>query len=465
MELSKFAKVSLLYTGTKYVVTGVNALRGFFIAFYLGPELLGTYGLVLIVLEYLNYANLGVFYSLNKEVAIKLGQDVNRDFINKNMNTALTFQFINSLFIAVVTFIFYLYIDSVLTPFIPFIIILGCLYALKTFLIIYFRLFEIYEKIIKMELFSSLLILFFVILLNKNLGVQEIFAISIFVNLLFIIPYLYEIKSFKFFIDFSILKNLIWTGIPLLFFNLFVLLITSIDRVVIGSRSTYNLEVMGYYHFGYLLAFGVFTAFNTLAFLALPKILKQQHNSIDTELLINQSKIIEIFVILISSIAIILVPLVIKNFLPDYLISIKVMQLLLLGYILNAYAFIPANYLIANGYNSILIGILLISVSIGYVLNINALDFGLGIYGVALATVATFTIYSLGIFYFYLRKHKNKITINIFKLFWKLGVFILLSSYLLWENINPSYLIFLIVLLYFFQVKNIFKKSLNLNNL
>lgn len=465
MALSRFVKISLLYTGTKYIVTGINAFRSFFIAFYLGPELLGTYGLALIVLEYLNYANLGVFYSANKEAAIKLGQSDNTDFINKNLNTALSFQFLNSLFVAIIMFIFYFYVDSVLTPFIPFIIILGCLFALKTFLIIYFRLFEIYEKIIKMELFSSLLILFFIIIFNKNLGVQGIFAISIFVNLLFIIPYLYQIKSLRFFIDFSILKNLIWTGIPLLFFNLFVLLITSIDRVVVGSRSTYNLEVMGYYHFGYLLAFGVFTAFNTIAFLALPKILKQQYNSKDTELLINQSKLIEIFVILISSIAIMLVPWVIKNFLPDYLISIKVMQLLLLGYILNAYAFIPANYLIANGYNSKLIGLLLASVSIGYVLNINALDFGLGIYGVALATVATFNIYSLGIFYFYLREHKNKIIINMFKLFWKLGVFILLSAYLIWENINPLYLILLITLLYSFQIKNIFKKSSNLNNL
>ena len=48
-------------------------------------------------------------------------------------------------------------------------------------------------------------------------------------------------------------------------------MITTIDRIMINQLVSSNREALGIYHLGYLLSFGVMTAFNSVIFLLVAK--------------------------------------------------------------------------------------------------------------------------------------------------------------------------------------------------
>ena len=98
---------------------------------------------------------------------------------------------------------------------------------------------------------------------------------TVIANGVVVIGALFLVASFKLRFKYSLLKFLILAGIPMLLFNLFVQLLTSVDRLMLSNLVT--RESLGHYHFGYLLSIGIFAAFNSIAFLFIPKWLKKFH--------------------------------------------------------------------------------------------------------------------------------------------------------------------------------------------
>ena len=126
-------------------------------------------------------------------------------------------------------------------------------------------------------------------------------------------------------------------------------MITTIDRIMINQLVSSNRATLGIYHLGYLLSFGVMTAFNSVIFLLVPKILKQFYSSEKiSSLMINQTRLTEFILVTIVVISINIISPFIEFFLEDYKMSILVMQLLLLAYFMKGLAFLPESYLIAN---------------------------------------------------------------------------------------------------------------------
>ena len=103
-----FIKVSLSYISTKYVVLVLNFLRRLIIASALGPSTFGEYAFIVIIMEYMNYSNLGIFHAMNKEVAINLDKQGKGNYIDRIINNTISFQSLNSLFIGVLLLIPYL---------------------------------------------------------------------------------------------------------------------------------------------------------------------------------------------------------------------------------------------------------------------------------------------------------------------------------------------------------------------
>ena len=98
-------------------------------------------------------------------------------------------------------------------------------------------------------------------------GLEAIFLISIIGNFIVLIPYIKNI-SFKFILELKIVRVLIYIGLPLLLFNLLSLMITTIDSDWINQLVSASKEALGIYHLGYLLSFGVMTAFNSHFFIS-----------------------------------------------------------------------------------------------------------------------------------------------------------------------------------------------------
>jgi hypothetical protein len=187
---------------------------------------------------------------------------------------------------------------------------------------------------------------------------------------------------------------------------------------MISQLVSSNKATLGIFHFGYLLSFGVMTAFNSVIFLLVPKVLRQfNSHSRDVNLMLVQTKLVENTVMFIAVISIIILPIFIREFMPQYFQSILVMQFLLLAYSINGLAFLPGTHLIANDWQLKLIPSFLLALTSACILNFLSIVLGYGIYGVAIATIFTFCIYTFGLFFVYLRLMKEPVFRGLFRIF------------------------------------------------
>lgn len=475
MDLFNFFKASLFYVLTKYIVIILNFLRSIIIAASLGPNTLGEYAILVIILEYFYYTNLGIFFSMTKEVSINLDREDKYEYIKKIINNTVSFQSINSIFIVILFIVFfgfeylgYFQIEIFNTKYLFYILILGVIYQAKSFIFSYLRLYERINEIVKIEFFSSLFVFFGIYFFVDIFGLEAIFLVSIIGNFIVLIPYIKKIASFKFILELKIVRVLIYIGLPLLLFNLLSLMITTIDRIMINQLVSASKEALGIYHLGYLLSFGVMTAFNSVIFLLVPKMLKQFYSSKDIySLMFNQTKFTEFILVSILILAIISISPFIEFFLTEYSRSILVMQLLLYAYFLKGLAFLPESYLIANNKQLNTLAIFFLSLLNALILNYLSIILGYGIYGVAIATIGTFYIYTAGIFCLYFYFEKISIYKGISRVLVRPTIFIFLSSFLLYEN-KISWLVIIYLIMYlrdfwFYLEKflNLFKEFLN----
>ncbi len=73
----------------------------------MGPELLGVLGNLLLILNYLSYANLGILYSMNREYVLYKDKDEIK--ARQVVYTSFTSLFILSIFLYYVVFIKIIY--------------------------------------------------------------------------------------------------------------------------------------------------------------------------------------------------------------------------------------------------------------------------------------------------------------------------------------------------------------------
>ena len=475
MNLKDILGVSFIFTAVKYVTLVLNFLRSILIASVLGPETLGQYALIILILEYLNYSNLGVFFSMNREVSISLDKDHKKKYIQEVINNSVSFALLISLIMAIAIFCLNLttelYLPKIVLDYLPHIIVIMVLFQLKTFFLTYFRLFDKYLHINLLEIFSTTIVLTLIYSSIYEYGIDGILMSTIFGNFIVMIFMLTVFKEFKFSINLQTLRPLVIAGIPMLFFNLLVTLMIGIDRIAIASVMSTSTNALGIYHFGYLFSMGIFTAFNAIAFLFIPKFFKQYYSedkiSDDVEMIINQTSLTEIIVIFLSIVGIFSVPVFVTFFLPEYVASIKVTQLLLFTYIINATAFFASTHLLANNHQLKIMPLIVGIVIASYLLNLYVLEIGLGLYGVALASSLAFGIYAFGVFWLYLGTEGKPLMSNIVKVYWRLAVFFIFSILIIWENLSIYWLLVFYILIYGMKIRYFWNKyyKLLLNNL
>lgn len=476
MDFLNFFKASFFFVITKYIVIVLNFLRSIIIASSLGPNSLGEYAILVIILEYFYYTNLGIFFSMTKEVSINLDQEDKQKYIKKIINNTVSFQSINSIFVlalfaAFLGFEYYGFFQIQIfnTKYLIYILILGVIYQAKSFIFSYLRLYERINEMVKIEFFSSFFVFLGIYFLVDDFGLDAIFIISIIGNLAVLVPYIKKMSNFKFVLELKIVRVLIYVGLPLLLFNLLSLMITTIDRIMINQLVSANREALGIYHLGYLLSFGVMTAFNSVIFLLVPKMLKQFYSSKEVySLMFNQTKLTEFVLASLLIIAIITISPFIETFLEEYERSILVMQLLLFAYFMKGLAFLPESYLIANNKQMNTLVIFLLSLLNALILNYFSIFLGYGIYGVAIATIGTFYIYTLGIFFLYFYFEKIKIYKDGLRVFLRPSLFTIFCAILLYEGkdtfwLIPFYFLFYLkdFLIYLKKIINLYQDFLN----
>ncbi len=411
-------KDTLIYTMIKYFALAMGFGRELINAHGLGPELLGILGNLLLVLSYLLYFNLGIVYSMTKECSIIDDSDEKskRAIINS------TFSFLCILcgiFVALAVASFVLIRNNNSGIYIGLIFIIGALDQFRTFFVNYYRIQDDLKQINKIEIVYQCSYTIGILFLIK----YKIYGVLIGFIIGGIATWIVSFKrkeNFKFELKSKMLYKLVKLGIPLLVYNL------------------------GYY------------------------ILNLNNNS-DTDniknYIIKFNKYIEVlgaFLIVVGSIAIVPFTNIIMT---KYVQSIGIYRILSMSVIANQLAYFISVFILSNNHQIILVKLQGVCIVLAFIFNYIFLKIGLGLEGIALATLITNIIYSVGQHVIFSKMLYSKVKIkDITKVYGKFISFIIIILIINKSIVNfgiyTLIIVGLFIIFYFKNIKDFLKSNI-----
>ncbi len=460
-------KDTLIYTMIKYFALAMGFGRELVNAHGLGPELLGILGNLLLVLSYLLYFNLGIVYSMTKECSIIDDSDEKskRAIINS------TFSFLCILcgiFVALAVASFVLIRNNNSGIYIGLIFIIGALDQFRTFFVNYYRIQDDLKQINKIEIVyqcsSTIGILF--LIKYKIYGVLIGFIIGGIAT--WIVSFKRK-ENFKFELKSKMLYKLVRLGLPLLVYNLGYYIFSTVDRAMI-IKFLSNID-LGYYTFANQIAKATLLFISSVMFIYYPKALNilNLNNNSDTDSIKNYiikfNKYIEVlgaFLIVVGSIAIVPFTNIIMT---KYVHSIGVYRILSMSVIANQLAYFISVFILSNNHQIILVKLQGVCIVLAFIFNYIFLKIGLGLEGIALATLITNIIYSVGQHVIFSKMLYNKVKIkDIIKVYGKFISFIIIILIINKSIVNfgiyTLIIVGLFIIFYFKNIKDFLKSNI-----
>ena len=464
--MKELLSIGVNYIIIRHAVLLLSFVKTILIAYFLGPENLGIYALIILIVEYLNYINLGVFDSMNRDVALYLREIKNRDRIKDTISNALGFSALS----IIVLFIFFsaysiLLPDTIfqidLSKYLPVIFCLVLIYQLKQFIVRYLRLYEKYVLLGLLEFLTQLINLVCVILFVEEYQIDAVLYSILGSNIFLVFFGFLYTKNISIRFSLRRIYRLIITGSPILLYAIFLFLFLSIDRAMIGFFYS-DIKAMGAYQLALSLASGLFTIFKAASFLFQPKLIRYLNEDINPQdsglsSVKTQTFYLEMILVILSSIGIILTPIAIGNFLSEFSLSIILTQFLIIAFAIYSISFLAMTYLSSNHLEMKTILPLVFALILSIVLNYTLVYLGYGLYGIAFSKILTFGIYGIFIFRLYLNNLGEPWMKNIVIIFGRLMIFMSLLCFLIYEKYQLYNILILFGVFYSFSLVRISK--------
>jgi O-antigen/teichoic acid export membrane protein len=199
-------------------------------------------------------------------------------------------------------------------------------------------------------------------------------------------------------LNWNIIRENFFVGLPILIVGFIDMLFLSIDRWVIAIKL--GEAPLGYYALGVMAANLLVSltgpAVNVLYPHTLERLAVAKNLSDMKQHLIIPIRILGTIILIIQGAAIIVIPLLIQLFLPKYLQSIPILQVLLCGAFFWAIASVSGTFLIAINKQNCLIAVQVVAALTSIVIDVLLLEADYGIMGVAIGTALGYCIYGLG---------------------------------------------------------------------
>ncbi|MHC1681698.1 MAG: lipopolysaccharide biosynthesis protein [Clostridiaceae bacterium] len=384
------------YSLIKYVALAFGFLKGIVMARYLGPELFGVLGNLLLILNYTLYANFGIFNSMNRNYVLYKDKDENKanDVIKTSFTATL---FISITFLAIGIGSTFIYKGS-LGAYLLLVFIVAITEQYRQFFTNYFRLVDNYRAINNIELINNVLSLGLIVLIIAKFQIYGVLY-GMLLSGIFLVGYgiyNYKLRGFK--IDYPILKSLIIIGVPLLIYNLGYYIMQTIDRLVIIKYLQY--DDLGYYTFASQIVSATLVFVNSILFLYYPKAIKQfniSENKIEEvkKRIISYTKAIEIFCVGLILGGYLVIEPFISIVVPKYQSSVFLFRILILGVVINVLSYFANVYIVSNNKQFYLVKLQVFAIIINFVFDFLMIKLGYELKGIVIANFATNMIYSI----------------------------------------------------------------------
>lgn len=337
-----FSSKVLIFIMSRYIGYFLLFINALLIARYLGVYFFGIYSFIFLIIQYLNYTNLGIPYSLNYYLSV----ETNTDKKNKAIQDTLAFNFLISFIVALffiilyvfdIKFIFKFNINSFYIP----IALIAIIQLFNQVYITICRTFAITKPII----FNQLVIPFlqlpgFLLYRNEEL-LNYILIVSFLGNFLSLAYFHFSYPiSFKFKILVHDYNVLIFHGLNLLLYNVSYNFILTLGTTLVGIY--FSIEELAQYSFAATMSAACLMILGSVAYLFYSKILNKlttiKGKSGIAKFVNNLSRVYfesSLFIILLISN---FTP-VLYYLLPEYQPSKLIFKLLLISYLIMTCSF------------------------------------------------------------------------------------------------------------------------------
>jgi len=434
LNLKKIKQISF-YSGSVYISQFVLGISSILIKNILGPLLTGKFAFLNMLYRYMTYGHLGIRFSIDKTLPSIYDEGVKKDIKEFELKSVNSVFFLEICFFVILSVVIFNFYNPPTNKYLIFVILLaGVFFSInELYKVIYRaqkRTLDIAKYTLSYYIFFSLTQLITVYLF----GFDGLIVSILFYNVLFFLIYFLIIKKEKmsFDLDFHFMKERIKDGLPLFVNGLIMFTLLNIDKWFILSY--FDEKQLGYYSVATMF-FSMFMILpTTLSEVLFPdliiKIGKETKEKVIIDLFDDIRLLNKIFYLLIS-IFIFLFPLFIRLFMPEYILSIVVTRVLIIG--IFSFSISSLSGYLLMGYNNkkAILSISGLSLFMAIFLNYLLLNyFYMNIISVALASAFTYLIY--GFMYLFVlykllnfkfnKKHISLITFNLLKLFLILAI-------------------------------------------
>lgn len=398
---------------SRYVAQAIFAIRGFFIASFLGPALYGIWNIIMMVNQITSYLELGVNSAMGREVPKNKGSGHSQHNVAIK-ETAFAWNVFSTLSVWVILIL--LSLSNKVQEYQIEIILLGAVILLSN--IFNFQRSELNsEKKIKrighFDLYYSIL--------NTVIGLSLLFFFEIeglllgmVISLGILVARLYVTKKIKLRFNRNIFRKLLKIGFPIMLVYIALFLMENIDKylifVFLGETMT------GHYGLAAFISLLIHYIPMSLSNTIFPRIMERFGKTKDPksvyEYYEKPMKLLSYGLPVILGVGFMFIEPVITLLLPDYIPAILTLKILIVGLFFSSLLQIPSSIIIMNNQQNSLLKHYIFAIILGTIMDLIVLKTYGTISAVAVATSIVFFFLAITILIKTLRTLKQK---NIFK--------------------------------------------------
>jgi O-antigen/teichoic acid export membrane protein len=395
----------IIKDSTQYLIAAIVAqtaglLRAFMMPVLFGPSQLGVWNLMNVVVGYGANAHLGALHGMNKAIPLLRG----RDQVEQVEAIKDSVFWLNLLLGVLASGT--LWVASLLTQasYVSGLRIVAVVVFLQ---MIYMFLFSLLRADNRFGLVSqgvsllSVLSTVLVLLLGFEFADHLLGALTGLAGAYVLVVVYWFWKGhyqFAFRVHLSSIREAITLGVPLIVLAMLDTIFVSVDRWVIATNL--GETNLGYYALGIMASTMVGLVPGAIASVLYPRMLERfaskQSSSGARGLLLGPLRAIGALMLVLIGVAVLGLPLMIQLFLPKYLPSVPVIQILMLGAFFLSLAAIAGNYPVTLNKQKLLITVQIVATLFILVVDNVLLRAGYGIVGIAWGTAAGYFIYGMG---------------------------------------------------------------------
>jgi len=271
---------------SRYTSYGLNLLRGIIVAKFLGPQMFGVWGFLMLMQQYLSYTSLGLQYSITVELTTT--SIVEQEKQVRFMGSAFAMTTVISCGLVLLGFgiqvseipLFEKY------SFNQYAFVLGVIVGTQHFQHLFTNIYRVHGKLTRIavsEMVSAVIPLTVVLIFRGSDLINPLLVALMVSGFLSISIYLIR-APFKIVFGFNVgyWKQLLAIGVPLLVYSASFYLITISARTIISIF--YPAETMGYYSLANTITTATLLGLNSVGWVIFPDILSRTHSSVPDDL-------------------------------------------------------------------------------------------------------------------------------------------------------------------------------------